>query len=119
MSELFTPRQQRIFSVLHLTASAVTLIKAYDKLSHGKFLLGGIILILGLVMVFYTIRHHQIELKRPLALPYFFLYEAIVLSIVAYLNLDKGYVYIYFLSIGLYIFCFFTVRRRLKQKLNV
>lgn len=115
---MFTPAQNRRFAILHIFATVLTLLKAIDKFSHEKWLLGGVIAGLGLVMLAYTFLHHQIEEKMPLALPFFFLFEAIVLGLVAWANFDKGYFYLNVLSAVLYFGLFIRFYVVVKNKLR-
>lgn len=116
---LFSHRQHRIFTVLHIFASLQTTLKAIDKLSHEKYLIGGIIAGLALLMILFTLFHNKIESRAPMALPLFFIFEAIVLGIVAWLNWDKGYFYLNVASSALYIFAavrlFMLISRKRKE----
>ena len=117
---LFSARKHRRLTIIHVLATVQTFVKAYDKLSHEKYVVGGILAVLALIMLFYSVFHTQIEHKRPMALPFFFLFEAIVLGLVAYLSYGKGYFILYVISSVLYtalfVYYMFYISRKLKEQ---
>ncbi len=120
---LFSHHKHRRLTILHILATGQTLVKAFDKISHEKYVLGAIIGFLGLIMLFYTVFHTRIEQRRPMVLPLFFWFEAIVMGIVAYLSIDKGYFYLYVVSSFLYFLLgirfFVLINNKLKARRTV